>query len=145
MKKASLMELTKQETGMSDHFSLTAEHLSGGILSHFFEVLNRIQSPGNLHGQQVGPIERGKAGDLMDRTNRFNSGYSARSDLFGDGQFSERSRPEQVEIPGDGSHQSPVGILAKNHPFPILKGDGRMRRPALVKERGLAVLFEESF
>ncbi len=108
MKKTKLVKLTKQETGKPDHFSLVTERILVGTFSYFFKILNRIHGPENLEGQQVGSVENRETGDLMDRANRFNGGYSAGSNLFGNGQLSERSGPEAVKTSCDGSQQPSV-------------------------------------
>ncbi len=108
MKKTKLVELTKQETGEPDYFSLATERILVGTISYFFKILKRIQSSENLEGQQVGSVEHRETGDPVDCANRLNGGYSAGSDLLGNGQLCERSGSEAVKTSGDGSQQSSV-------------------------------------
>ncbi len=119
MEKPRLMKLTKQETGVPDHFSLVTEGIPVEAFPHFFKALNRVQSPGNFEGQQIGPVRKRESGGLMDRANRLKGGYSAGPDLFRKGQFSERSGSEEVKSSGNSLQQSSMRVLTKNHSFAV--------------------------
>ncbi len=79
----------------------------------------------------------------MDRSNRLKSGYSAGPDLFSHGQLSERSGPEAVKTSGDGSQQSSMGVLAKDHPLTVPEGKGGVEGASLVIVKSLAVVLEK--
>ena len=107
VKKASLVKLSDEKADGSNRFPLRGKVFTGGMRSDFAKILHQIHSPGDFQGEKISLVEW-KEDAMVDGADGGDRRNSTGSDFFCQGEFPERSRPEEIEISCDGSQQPAV-------------------------------------
>ncbi len=90
-----------------NRFSLRGSVFTGRMRFNSVKISNQIHRMGDFQGKKVSLVE-GKENLMVDGADGGDRRNSTGSDFLCQGQFAERSHPEEVEIPCNGSQKPAV-------------------------------------